>query len=266
MAKVLSDFSNAEDLIEVTHTYPDGDGGPYWGADSGPSGGAGPLGGSSPADAGPLGGGGVTTEEVSVPRSDRARGLALAELNVSKNYDGLLARLLNKAQQIYFLSIAFDLSDKHKPQIMPPKELSGNTFLDVRRGESFKFTLGEGAPIFLPRQIVGGLGTYIQVVEADDIDKAGDTIQKIHDDLTDDSVSFIDKVKKLISNPASEATSQVLAAGFSLLKPIGTILKANEDDHVGLIQGTFPAKKSWDGRLIQYFSEGSFVRLREITE
>jgi hypothetical protein len=245
-----ADFRDVEDFLETEYrTVPDPGGGG--------GGRRGPLGDAD-------GGGGQTIEEVAIPRSDRARGLALTHLNVARGWDSLFS-LLGRANQVYFLSISYDLSGE-PPQVMPPKELTGNTFIRLRPKETYEFTLGDGAPIFMPRQIVGGLAVFVQLCEADDVDKVGATMKKIHEDLEDDSASLIDRVKKLIKNPAAEGVSQVLSAGSALLKPIATVLEANGDDHVGLVQGTFPARKAWEGRLVQNFGDGSFLRFAEITD
>lgn len=242
-----ADFRDVQDFLETEYRTAPSPGGR----------GRGPLGDAEGLD-------GETTETVSIPRSDRARGLALTHLNVSRGWDSLFS-LLGRTNQIYFLSLAYDLSGE-PPQVMPPKELTGDTFIRIRPKETYEFTLGDGAPIFLPRQIVGGLAVFVQLCEADDVDKVGATMKKIHEDLEDDSASLIERVKKLIKNPASEGVSQVLSAGSALLKPIATVLEANGDDHVGLVQGTFPARKSWEGRLVQDFGDGSFLRFAELAD
>jgi hypothetical protein len=64
------------------------------------------------------------------------------------------------------MSVAFDLSE-HAPVVLPPKDVPERALYRVRHGEAVEFTLGDGAPIFLPRALRGGLVVYITVCEAD---------------------------------------------------------------------------------------------------
>lgn len=106
---------------------------------------------------------------------------------------------------------------------------------------------------------------YLSLCEADSLEKVGKALTEVHKEL-DSSTTFTDLVKSLLKNPAATAVSQAMNAGFALLAPIGKILQSAKNDHIGLAQGTFPATKGWEGRLIQKFPDGSYIQLAEVGE
>jgi hypothetical protein len=199
---------------------------------------------------------------VDVPTSDpHARGLSLRSLTVTGGWDKLW-NLLRRKQQIYFLSIAFDLSGS-EPTVLPPKEVPEGAVYPVRHGEAIEFTLGEGAPVFLPRLITGGLVVYITVCEADKgVRHVGETMAKVHEDLTNDD-SLIQVIKGFIANPGKTVADEVLGAATAALQPIATILKSNGDDYVALFAGVFSAKGPWEERL-RSTQNGATIELAEL--
>lgn len=196
-----------------------------------------------------------------IPSSEVPRGLAVSALQVHTGWEGL-RRFLQQHDQVYFLSVAFDLSE-NKPVVLPPKEVSAESVYSVPPGDNIEFTLGDGAPVFPARVIHGGLLVYVTVCEADsDVRQVGEVLAKIHDDLSKDD-SILALVKKLIRNPAQTVADELLGVATAALKPIGTILAANKDDHVALFSGIYPAQGSWDGRLSET-RNGATIRLREL--
>jgi hypothetical protein len=109
----------------------------------------------------------------------------LRKLLVTKGWDGLWS-LIRKENEVFFLSVAFDLSGQ-PPFVMPPSELKGHTYVRIPQGSGFEFTLGDGAPLFLPRQVVGGIAPYLTFCEADSLDEAGKALTEVHNDLKDNS-------------------------------------------------------------------------------
>jgi hypothetical protein len=203
----------------------------------------------------------ATEATVLIPSSGISRGLALKSLHVTSSWDRLWS-LLGKRRQIYFLSVAFDISDQ-KPVILPPKDVPEGAVYNVRPGEVISFTLGEGVPIFPARVVNGGLIIYITVCEADrGIRHVGEVMAQVHQDLEkDDSLAQV--VKDFIKSPGQAAVKDLVGAATAALQPIATILKKNRDEYVSLFSGIYSAKGPWDDKLTA-ISNGTTVELREL--
>lgn len=206
---------------------------------------------------------GLTGEKsiASFPSSEKARGLAITSLQVTSAWDALY-KLLGKKHQIYFLTIAFDLSGEDFV-ILPPAEVPASAVYKVKAGETLTFTLGDGVPLFYPRVIMGGLIAYIIVVEADNKQKIGKVMKEVHKDLKEDG-SLVDKVKQLITNPSATIVDEVLTIATAAMQPIATILENNGDDYIALFSGVYSATdESWEGKLTQS-QNGATIVLKEL--
>lgn len=202
---------------------------------------------------------GFEGEKIEFPKSYKPRGLALKSLTVNDNWDGLWGWLRDR-QQIYFMSVAVDLSGQ-PPTVMPPKEIAPEKLVhEMYATETITFTMGEGAPIVFPKTIVGGLAVFIIIAEADrELAHVGETIRQVHEDLTANEGSIMSALKELITNPGKTLADEVLSAATAVLAPIGTVLSRTSDDHVGVVQGIFKANSNWTNQLEQSWSGGSVV-------
>lgn len=200
-------------------------------------------------------------ESALIPSSGIARGLSLKSLHVTSSWDRLW-NLLGKRRQIYFLSVALDLSNE-RPVILPPKDVPESAVYSVQPSEFISFTLGEGSPIFPARVIHGGLMIYITICEADrGIRHVGEVMAQVHQDLEkDDSLAKV--VKDFIKSPAQTAVNDFLGAATAALQPIATVLKNNRDEYLGLFSGIYSAKGPWDDKLTAV-SNGTTIELREL--
>jgi len=196
----------------------------------------------------------------SVP-SGPARGLALRSLVVSSGWDRMW-NLLGGGQSIYFLSIAFDLSN-HKPVVLPPKEVPEGAVFRVKHGEKITFSLGDGAPLFPARVINGGLVIYITICTANHgMQHVGKVMAEVHEQLAKDD-SLTKSIVGFVANPAQSVVEKVLGAATAALQPIATILKSNEDDYEALFTGIYPAKGPWTNRLTAT-QHGATIELVEL--
>lgn len=211
---------------------------------------------------GPTTGPGATHAAATLPSSGKPRGLSLLSLHVTRPWDALW-NLLGRKDQIYFLSVAFDLSDR-QPVILPPKETPTNMIYKVRRGEAISFSLGDGMPLYPPQVITGGLLTYLVVCDAEQgVRHVGEVMAKVHADLTQQG-SLTDKLLAVIKNPASTMVDEVLSAATTALQPVASILQSKGDDFVGVFSGIYPAKGSWKGKL-QATQNGTEIELGVLT-
>jgi hypothetical protein len=205
---------------------------------------------------------GAPNDGVAFRSSGIPRGLALRSLVVSNAWDSLW-NLLGLKQRIYFLSIAFDLSGQD-PLVLPPKEVPADAVFPVHHGEKISFALGEGAPLFLPRIILGGLVVYIMICSADKgVRHIGEVMAKVHDDLSNKG-SIVDVIKGLATNPGKAVADSILGVATAALQPIATILKNSEDDYHALFTGVFSAKGPWRDRLTASQS-GATIELAELS-
>ncbi len=198
---------------------------------------------------------------VTVPASEKKRGLAIESLQVTNAWDTLW-NLIGKRHQIYFLTIAFDLSGKDFT-ILPPAVVPDSAVYKVKAGETMSFTLGDGVPVFYPQTIKGGLIVYILVVEAKRSTRhIGNVMKEVHNDLKADN-SLVEKVKQLVTNPSATIVDQVLTVATAAMQPIATILENNNDDHLALFHGIYSATDSWVGKLTQ-IQNGTTIVLSEL--
>jgi hypothetical protein len=196
-----------------------------------------------------------------IPKSGVQRGLTIKSLRITSRWDSLWS-FLGRRQQIYFLTVAFDLSGD-EPVILPPSTVSADAVYRVTPGDTIAFTLGDGAPLFPLREIHGGLVVYISVIEADKgVRHVGEVMTKVHEDLKKDG-SLVDILQELIKNPTATIADEVLSAATAALQPIATILQNNGDDYIALFNGIYPAKGPWAGKLEQT-QNGATIVLGEL--
>src|SRR6266568_337429 len=143
-----------------------------------------------------------------VASSKSPRGLSMKSLYVTQNRRGPWS-LLGRRKQIYFLSVAFDLSDRG-PVVFPPAQVPADAIYRVHPGQAIQFTLGDGAPIFPPRTISGGLVMYITVCDADKGTRhVGEVLAQVHQDLNKDG-SLTKVITGFIKSPSKVVIDEVL--------------------------------------------------------
>lgn len=171
------------------------------------------------------------------------RGLVLKEIALNRNFEGLFG----KKNEIYYLSTAMDFSGQ-EPVVFPLGNAE-DAQMQLAEGDTFKFQLGEGAPIFPERQIVSGLAVQVHVFEADGgVRGAGEAMEKAAAAIKTDG-NLIKVLKKLVANPGGLATDVVIGAVAEAGKLVAPILKANKNEHVEFFTGYWSAVGSWKDKL-----------------
>ena len=193
------------------------------------------------------------------PKSPAPRGLAIESLTLDGNWDGLF----NSTNEIFFTSLAFDLSGE-KPTILPPEGVDAKTVIyKAQRGDTIRFTLGDGAPLFPKRVVTGAIVVYVMVFESDASSQhLGETLAKVHEDLTSDG-SVMDKIKDLIKNPGKTLADEALSIATAALQPLATVLKQNQNDFVAPFQGYWSAEGDWSSQLAGSHN-GVSIKLNEL--
>lgn len=193
------------------------------------------------------------------------RGLTIRRLTLNKNYDGRIQRWFGGQNEIYFLASSIMFGDK-EPFVFPAVVEGGDqAIMKLKRGESFEFDLGAGAPLFPERELMSGPAVAVWVMESDnDRRKAGEKMKAAAEAVKSDK-TIVDALQQAITNPGAFTAQQVLGAIGEVVKVIGTVLSKDGDEQVGLFSAYFPRTGSWDDMLVSR-KEGATVELREIKE
>lgn len=205
-------------------------------------------------------GGGLDVESTAeFEVSSAPRGLALKSFTLTKGHEGWFGRLLNRPDELVIAATSFDLSGGD-PFVFPAKIEDVQQYYSAKRGETITWTLGDGFPVFVPRQIVGGVVVGIQVAESDaELVKIAEALVAASDAVKSDGK--IADILKAISMPGKFAADQLLGALTEVSKVLGTVIKKYEEDldPVGLAAAQFSATDSWEGKLEQTLDGGHIV-------
>ena len=130
-------------------------------------------------------------------------------------------------------------------------------------GETHRWTLGEGAPIFPPQEIKGALAVSIVVSDADsNIRRAGEIIGDIAKVVEVDGKGLVDKAL-ILAGPGGLTAAAVATVLGKLTAVVGGVLKENHNDFVGVFAGLFTPDGSWIGKLSQNEDDAS-ITLAEV--
>jgi|SRR5579862_378650 len=183
----------------------------------------------------------------------RERGLVLKELTLNRGHGGLRSYLpfLEHREQIFWLVTSFDLS-RQPVFVFPLKAAEADlATIELEPGETFRWTLGEGAPVAPLRRITGGLVVSIYVADSD----AG--ARELGRHLTDaahaveNDGDLAAELEKIVANPGAASAEAIAQVALTIPKIVGTVLAKARDDVVGIFQGYFPAATDWAGELTQ---------------
>ncbi|MBV8081289.1 MAG: hypothetical protein JO186_13055 [Actinobacteria bacterium] len=188
----------------------------------------------------------------------RERGLVLKELTLAADH-GLRAHIpfLDHAKEIYWLVTSFDLS-RHPVFVFPLKAADAQP-IAMEPGETFRWTLGAGAPLAPLRAITGGIAVMVYVASSHGGARA------IGEHLTDAAAavksdrSLAAAIEKVVTHPGATAADAVSEVALEIPKIVGAVLAKAHDEVVGLFQGYFPAAADWSGMLTQQEAGATLV-------
>jgi hypothetical protein len=188
------------------------------------------------------------------------RGLALLSLKLKRSHEGWFSRLFrDNPDEIFIVSIGLDLSGE-KPFVWPQDQGNADkAWVKVSEGETHEFKLGDGYPIYLPRQIVGGLALSVLLAESDSKERAwwkhvNDAVSALNSDA-----KLIAFVAAAATNPASITVAGGLAAAVKATEIVSKVLSENGNDNVGAFQAILPASGDWDDKLAEDQPDVSIV-------
>jgi hypothetical protein len=171
------------------------------------------------------------------------RGLVIKEITLNRDAEGPF----DDDAEVYFISTAMDFSGE-APLVFPLGRAE-DAVMHLEPGDTFRFTLGEGAPVFPMKLIVDGLVVQVHIFESDSgVQGAGEALQKAADAVKTDG-NLLKLLEQLIKNPGGVATKVVLGAAAELATVVSTILSSNDNDNVAFFTGYWSAQGSWAGQL-----------------
>jgi hypothetical protein len=214
--------------------------------------------------------GGRPMSGVTLAPDPRARGLALKELALRDADPWVLERLYNRVfgkkatAKLFFVAVAVDGSGK-PPFVWPLNpETAADATKKIIEGESYKWTLGSGAPIYGPRVIRGGVAVSIVVAESKrSVRQVGDALSTIGKAFA--ASSDLTRLIAALAGPGGFAHELALEASAHALRIVGEGLKLTPDKTFGAYAGLFSATGSWRGKLRQE-DRGTAIRLVEVLE
>jgi hypothetical protein len=201
----------------------------------------------------------------------RARGLAMRELTLSSADPWVGERLYNwlfkktPTADLYFVAIAIDGSNR-PPSVWPldpdTAELASKR---IRQGESYKWNLGSGAPVYGPRVIEGGLAVSITVAESrGEVRQVGQVLSTVTKAFKDNS-ELMTTIATLAGGPAGFTSGLAAQATAQAMAIVAKALELTPDKRFGAYAGLFSATGSWRGKLRQA-DRGTAIRLVEVLE
>lgn len=98
--------------------------------------------------------------------SKEQRGLALKSIMLTEGHDGLLDKILNTTNEIYFFAWAWDLSGMPVNVYPGQNTKSQDVIIPMKVGSVRKF-IGQGINLFPKRFVKGGIEIRIQIWESD---------------------------------------------------------------------------------------------------
>jgi hypothetical protein len=135
--------------------------------------------------------------------------------------------------------------------------------ISVKVGQTYKWTLGGGAPIYGPRVIEGGLAVSIIVSDSEAAVRRWGTVLSKVSDAFDSKPDLMSLVAGL-ANPGgftAQAAFEVLGRAVGV---VGEVLELQPDKRIGAYSGLFSAKGSWKGKLSQA-QNGASITLSEMS-
>jgi hypothetical protein len=191
------------------------------------------------------------------------RGLTIRRLTLNKNYDGRIAGLFGRESEIYFLASSIMFGEE-TPFVWPiAKDGGEHAVMELKKGETFEFDLGAGAPLAPERELKSGLAVSVWVMESDNNRvRAGEKMEAAADAVKNDG-NIAKILGQAITNPGAFGAQQVLGAVGELAKVVAAILKRDNDEFVSFFDAYFPMRGSWDGMLISR-KEGATIELNEL--
>jgi hypothetical protein len=197
----------------------------------------------------------------------RARGLVLKELTIEHGHAWWGERFWEwvwgePTVHVYYLATAVDGSGK-PPSVWPiDQSTADQVTIEVHEGAPYKWTLGEGSPVFIPRVIEGGLAISIIVgISRAGARHWGEILKKISDDMAAKG-DLTDLLVKLAS-PGGFTVDVAFNALGKATGVVADVLELQHDKKKGPFAGLFEPDNSWAGKLEQE-GNGVYLKLGEV--
>ncbi len=180
--------------------------------------------------------------------SSERHGLTLKEIELTKDFEVYFPKVFGGTQhEVFFLAWSYDLSSNPVFTYPGEKASASSCLLKMRVGK-LKTFMGDGALLFPPRRVTGGLTTRITLWESDAEERAfASTMQEISKKIQDSELNKLLSAALTLSGGQGKVLNQAKDASLELANIIGEVLKQNGDDYVDFYEGFFSASKTWKG-------------------
>jgi hypothetical protein len=204
-------------------------------------------------------------EPIEFPKSPEARGLALKSIMLTEGFEGLLQKVFNRTNEVYFTSLAWDLSGSTVIQYPGSGARADSCIIPLKVGKVREF-MGVGINLFPARKVTAGITLRIQIWESEaDARNFGKTLEEIAKTVKS---SELNNLLTLIATGTggTVATLELIRkAAIELMSLVGSILKANSDDYVDFYEGYFPVSSAWSSGNEAYQGHASEIQLTRFT-
>ena len=203
----------------------------------------------------------VQESTVTFPTSGEARGLALKNIKLTKGFEGFLQKLFNKTNEVYFLSLAWDMSGQ--PAVHYPEQgAEKNSCLITMGVEEVREFIGAGVLLFPARAVTSGLAVRIQLWESDlNARDFGATLKEVAEAVKSSKLNNLLSLLAMVGGTTTATIGMIKNAALELMDITGEILKSNSDDYVDFFEGYFPVTEKWTKGTQRYVGHASEIEL-----
>lgn len=193
-------------------------------------------------------------------RSVNPWAMFLKDITLHKGFEGFLGGLLNKNNEIFFTTFAWDYSGR-RPKVFPYVTLDPSEFiLKMRKGDTRRF-IGDGASLWPSRRVSGALNVVILVYESDqEVQRGGEVVESIHSAV--DKSTLTNLVTLISADPTAATVKAVAGALKDLVQTVGKIMKKNRNDVVELFEGSYGTHHQQVSRIEKYDTDAAGIRLK----
>jgi len=194
------------------------------------------------------------------------QGLALDELTLNHAHEFWLAHLWNRLTghdpevELLIVSTAFDMSGD-APFVWPAKGADEDlAMIRVRQGATHHWTIGNGSPVFPPKELVRGLMVSMLVSEScKEVRSVAETIATINDALSKGKAAAA--IAALATAAGGPGAALGVAALGEITGVVAGILKADKDVVIGAYAGILSATIPWTDDQLEQDDNGASIKL-----
>jgi hypothetical protein len=207
----------------------------------------------------------VPAETFEYASSAERRGLALQSLLLSKDAQGLFARLFDATADVYFLAWAWDFSGQPVVSYPNAGAAAGKVLIPMLGGSTREF-VGAGVALFPARVVKAGIGMRMQIWQSNqDKRDFGATMTKVAEAIMKSNLNDVLSIAALATGVTGATIAMAEKAALELASVVGKILQESSDKYLDFYEGYFPACDPWTPESETFEGPLSAITLRRLT-